>query len=364
MLKEQAAAFIRQFMEETASSGSADARIQAIHADIDATGTYTHTPAELTFGARLAWREADRCIGRLFWQQLTVFDERETTSPEAVHRALSKHLTYAANGGRIRPAVTIFPPAGPQGDAPVRIQNHQLLRYAGWKDGTGDPASIEITAEAEKAGWQADQQPFALLPLLLDTPRGRHCFSWQPEVVQEVSIRHPQYDFSSLNLRWYTVPAVSDMELVIGGIVYPAAPFNGWYMGTEIGARNFADQGRYNQLPAVADLLGLDRQRHASLWKDEALVELNKAVLFSFQEDRVSIVDHHTAALQFDLFQTKEAEAGRRVNGEWSWLIPPLSPAATSVFHQSFEQRTSAAAFRWPETHGVTVCPFTGERRS
>ncbi len=29
--------------------------------------------------------------------------------------------------------------------------------------------------------------------------------------------------------------------LGIGGIVYPTAPFNGWYMVTEIGVRNFID---------------------------------------------------------------------------------------------------------------------------
>jgi nitric-oxide synthase len=36
------------------------------------------------------------------------------------------------------------------------------------------------------------------------------------------------------------------MDLKIGGIVYPTAPFNGWYMVTEIGVRNFIDDYRYN----------------------------------------------------------------------------------------------------------------------
>ena len=34
----------------------------------------------------------------------------------------------------------------------------------------------------------------------------------------------------------------------IGGIIYPTAPFNGWYMVTEIGVRNFIDTYRYNLL--------------------------------------------------------------------------------------------------------------------
>lgn len=50
-----------------------------------------------------------------------------------------------------------------------------------------------------------------------------------------------------------------------GGIRYSAAPFNGWYMGTEIGARNHVDDNRYNVLPAVAQALGIDTQREDSV---------------------------------------------------------------------------------------------------
>jgi nitric oxide synthase oxygenase domain/subunit len=31
-----------------------------------------------------------------------------------------------------------------------------------------------------------------------------------------------------------------------GGIQFPAAPFNGWYMGTEVGSRDLCDPQRYN----------------------------------------------------------------------------------------------------------------------
>ena len=55
-----------------------------------------------------------------------------------------------------------------------------------------------------------------------------------------------------------SVPAISNMRLSIGGVDYPLAPFSGWYMGTEIGARNFADAHRYNQIPVVAQRMGLD----------------------------------------------------------------------------------------------------------
>ncbi|MFP3514162.1 nitric oxide synthase oxygenase, partial [Peribacillus sp. SIMBA_075] len=83
-----------------------------------------------------------------------------------------------------------------------------------------------------------------------------------------------------------------------------------------------ADQQRYNMLPRVADLMGLDTSREATLWKDKALVELNVAVLHSFKEQGVSIVDHHTASQQFRRFEEREEKCGRAVTGDWMWLIP------------------------------------------
>lgn len=74
----------------------------------------------------------------------------------------------------------------------------------------------------------------------------------------------------------------------MGGLHFPAAPFNGWYMGTEIGACNFGDVQRYNLLSAVAELLGLDTRLDSTLWKDRALVELNVAVLHSFRVPSIS----------------------------------------------------------------------------
>jgi nitric-oxide synthase, bacterial len=67
-------------------------------------------------------------------------------------------------------------------------------------------------------------------PRLFDVPR---------DAVLEVPFSHPRYQwFADLGLRWHAVPAIANMCLEIGGICYPAAPFNGWYMGTEIGARS------------------------------------------------------------------------------------------------------------------------------
>ncbi|UOR13983.1 nitric oxide synthase oxygenase [Halobacillus amylolyticus] len=319
-----------------------DERLREVKEAIDLTGTYHHTYEELEYGAKVAWRNSNRCIGRLFWDGLKVFDQREVGEEEEIRDALFAHMDYATNRGKIRSTISIFKPK--RQDEEIRIWNHQLVRYAGYEEGNqiiGDPASVEFTKKCQELGWQGKGGSFDVLPLVIqinnDPPKW---FTIPKEKVLEVPLRHPEYEwFEYLGLKWYAVPFISDMCLEIGGLEYTAAPFNGWYMGTEIGARNLADDSRYNLLPPVGEGMGLDIRRHASLWKDRALVELNQAVLYSYKTDKVSIVDHHTAAQQFQLFQNKEAKCGREATGDWKWLVPPMSPASTDIFHQSFEDR-------------------------
>lgn len=64
--------------------------------------------------------------------------------------------------------------------------------------------------------------------------------------------------FADLNLRWYVLPAVSSMLFDVGGIEFPAAPFNGWYMSTEIGCRNLCDYKRYNMLEVRSGIWQLE----------------------------------------------------------------------------------------------------------
>jgi nitric-oxide synthase len=140
-----------------------------------------------------------------------------------------------------------------------------------------------------------------------------------------------------MGLRWYAVPVVSNMALEIGGIRYSAAPFNGWYMGTEIGARNLGDADRYNLLPELARRMGIYEKREASLWRDRALVELNRAVLFSFQKAGVRMVDHHTVADLHLQFEEQEKCAGRPVTGRWDWLVPPLSGSTSPLWNRAYD---------------------------
>ncbi|MFA1643150.1 nitric oxide synthase oxygenase [Chryseomicrobium imtechense] len=320
-----------------------EARRNEIETEIYTTGTYTLTREELEYGSKLAWRNSNKCIGRLFWQTMHVHDHRTLESEQEIFDALIYHIAFATNDGKIKPTISIFHPN-------VRIWNHQLLRYAGYeREGEiiGDPDSLEFTKVCEQLGWQGAGTRFDLLPLIVQVGnKSPQLFEIPSDVVLEVPITHPEHpEFSSLKLKWYAVPIISSMKLEIGGITFPAAPFNGWYMGTEIGARNLADEDRYNELPRVAELFDLNQKSASSLWKDRALVELNLAVLHSFKQQGVSIVDHHTAAVQFKQFEQQEMKNGRDVTGMWSWLIPPMSPAATHVFHKSYDNTTKSPNF-------------------
>ncbi|MFC7687998.1 nitric oxide synthase oxygenase [Ureibacillus sp. GCM10028918] len=329
----EAIEFLSLYKSETALS---DQWLRNRLDEIEQVKEFIPTTEELTFGARVAWRNSNRCIGRLFWNSLQVFDERHLETEEEIYEALLRHIEYATNGRKIRPTITVFKPNL------IRIWNYQLIRYAGYETENGivgDPDSIDLTKLCEELGWNGERTPFDVLPLVIQIGKNKPSLYEIPKkYVLEVAIRHPQYEeLSRLNLKWYAVPMVSNMKLSVGGIEFKAAPFNGWYMGTEIGARNFADVNRYNLLPTVAHVLGLDTKSNITLWKDRALVELNLAVLHSFKEDGVNIVDHHTAAQQFKLFEQQEEEAIRQVTGNWSWLIPPVSPATTHIFHKPID---------------------------
>lgn len=338
-LIEEASHFIMICYKELNKEQFIEERMKEIQAEVENTGTYEHTFEELVHGSRMAWRNSNRCIGRLFWSKMHILDAREVNDEEGVYNALIHHIKYATNDGKVKPTITIFKQY--QGEENnIRIYNHQLIRYAGYKTEMGvigDSHSTAFTDFCQELGWQGEGTNFDVLPLVFSVDGKEPVYKEIPKKeVKEVPIEHPEYPISSLGVKWYGVPMISDMRLEIGGISYTAAPFNGWYMGTEIGARNLADHDRYNLLPAVAEMMNLDTSRNGTLWKDKALVELNVAVLHSFKQQGVSIVDHHTAAQQFQQFEKQEAACGRVVTGNWVWLIPPLSPATTHIYHKPY----------------------------
>jgi len=179
---------------------------------------------------------------------------------------------------------------------------------------------------------------FDILPLLVQDAGARLTLHELPaDAVLEVAIGHPEFGwFAGLGLRWHAVPVISDMYLDIGGVRYPTAPFNGWYMCTEIGSRDLGDAGRYDQLPVIARHMGLSTASDRTLWKDKAMTELNLAVLHSFSAAGVTISDHHTESVRFLQHVEREERHGRACPADWTWIVPPAASSATPVFHRSY----------------------------
>lgn len=314
------------------------------------------TTEELAAACRIAWRNNSRCIGRLHWKSLHVRDRRDVHTAEGIFESLVEHVVLAQADGRIRPVMTVFAPAERGGRA-ARIWNHQLFGYAGYKsaDGEilGDPKNEPFTKLALELGWEApsERTAFDLLPWVIAGADQRpRVVEFPGNLAGQIPIRHPHLAwFVDLGLKWYAVPVLSDMCFHVASTDFRAAPFNGWYMGTEIAARNLADVRRYNMLPLIAERMGLDTSRPASLWKDRALLELNAAVLHSYEQDGVRMVDHHTASEEFVRFLSMEKAAGREVSARWDWIVPPMSPATTPVFHMSMKETPGNPEFRIQE---------------
>ncbi len=367
--KEEARAFLESFARETNVSRQAfDRRWSEVRQSLNKRGTYVHTGEELAFGAKLAWRNNSRCIGRLFWNSLEVRDRRSLNEPAEIFADLCSHADRAYGDGRIRSVISIYAPSQP--DRPsAYIESSQFSQYAGYlrPDGTflGDRRSAEVTRIASSLGWRSPSVPgrFDLLPLLIiDADGTTHRFDIPEGTTREVEISHPSEPaIARLGLRWYSVPIITNMILTIGGIDYPCAPFNGFYMCTEIASRNLSDRMRFNALPDVAQALGLCLDERPPLWIDTALTELNRAVLWSFDSAGVTIVDHHGASSQFIDFLAREGTAGRAVSADWSWIVPPQASSGCEVFHLGMRDlRMVPGFYRSRATDGQSLMPYLG----
>ncbi|MFM7267395.1 MAG: nitric oxide synthase oxygenase [Cyanobium sp.] len=347
---QEARAFLHCYRREQHPHLDLPARLAEVEAELSARGQWHPSPAELGFGSCLAWRQAERCVGRLYWQGLELFDRRDLHRAEPMAEAIFEHLRYAFNHGDLRPAISVFDPGEPGRPGP-RIWNPQLLRYAGYRGPSGrqvgDPAQNALTARIRQLGWQPQGGDFELLPLVIETPeQGPQLFALPPDCRREVTILHPRHPWlEAMGLRWMAVPAVSDMALDLGGNLFRMAPFNGWYLNTEIAARNFSDTNRYNLLPRIAEALGLDLTDERGLWRDHAQLLLAEAVLYSFDQAGVKISDHHTIGHEFLEFCRAEQSQGREPQAEWSWVVPPMAGSLNVLYQEPFSNQAFKPAF-------------------
>ncbi|MDQ2749258.1 MAG: nitric oxide synthase oxygenase [Actinomycetota bacterium] len=341
---DEARSWLELYFAETNPRGDLEQRWRAITADLARSGTYVHTFGELEWGARVAWRQSVRCIGRARWQSLVVRDARTAATIDEIAAELTKHLQFATNAGRIRSTITVFRQDGAAGPR-VRVANEQLIRYAGYADNEGrtlgDPRYVDFTALLASCGWQPPSPPsaFDVLPWLIETEHERPRVVPVPDAtVLEVPVTHPDLPwFSELCLRWHAVPVISNMRLRIGGINYSCAPFNGFYLVDEIATRNFGDVDRYDQLPEIATRMGLDTTSSANFWQLRAAVELNTAVLHSFRAAGVRIEEPVAESALFSEFAKREEAAGRRVYGDWSWINGHIGSTFGRSWHRYYD---------------------------
>ncbi|MFC6094836.1 nitric oxide synthase oxygenase [Saccharothrix lopnurensis] len=312
--------FLRMFHVAHPEAGPVGPRLSRVRDEVAGTGTYRHTPEELSYGARIALRDSGWCTSGVPWRRLKVRDLRGFRNAAAVAGGCVEHLRLAGNGGEIRPLITVFAPDGPTAPGPC-IWNEQLIRYAGYPDGPdrrlGDRRYAAFTDTVRGMGWQPPEARgrFDVLPLVVETAHeGARLFTVPPDVVHEVRLEHPELPwFGRLGLRWHAVPVIANMRLSIGGVHYPAAPFNSWFVGSEIGARSLADEHAHGAAREVAEAMGLDTSTERSLWRDRAVVELNRAVLHSFDLAQVTITDHHAESLhRLSWLRSRQRPAGNR----------------------------------------------------
>ena len=190
--------------ERKVAAADAAARVKAIEAEIEATGTYVQTFDELEHGIRVAWRNAPKCGNRKHWEELQLLDLRACTTNAGMAAACVDHITKAVASGVTDCFLTAFRPHS--GDAAMRrgprVWNDQLLGWAGYKrpDGTilGDPRKAAFTEMIEKRfGWKGPangRTQFDILPLVvqIDPDEPPELFPMPASLAAPIAIWHPK----------------------------------------------------------------------------------------------------------------------------------------------------------------------------
>uniref|UniRef100_A0A8B9R6I7 Nitric oxide synthase n=1 Tax=Astyanax mexicanus TaxID=7994 RepID=A0A8B9R6I7_ASTMX len=307
--------FINQYYTSIKRCGSKAHvdRLEEVKKEIETSGTYQLKDTELIYGAKHAWRNAARCVGRIQWSKLQVFDARDCTTAHGMFNYICNHIKYATNKGNLRYALEQF----------IALDFMDLgafvLQAASYRQ---PPVGSVLQAICIQQGWKAPKGRFDVLPLLLQANgNDPELFEIPDDLVLEVNITHPKFPVKSSGLLMSLV-GVFFLRVVYRGY------FRRWHTckETEMIFRCLETE--------VATMMGLDTRKTSSLWKDQALVEINIAVLYSYQVSKVTIVDHHSATESFIKHMENEYRVRGGCPGDWVWIVPPMSGSITPVFHQ------------------------------
>jgi nitric oxide synthase oxygenase domain/subunit len=102
LILEEARTWFAQFYSETAgmstdSSNALNSRWSEVRKQIwDGELDYL-SREELEYGAKVAWRNSTRCVGRLVWASLVVRDLRHLNTPKQVFDALVDHIVLSTS---------------------------------------------------------------------------------------------------------------------------------------------------------------------------------------------------------------------------------------------------------------------------
>ncbi|CAF0842381.1 unnamed protein product [Adineta steineri] len=125
-------------------------RLEQVELEIEHTRSYVHTTDEIEYGGQLAWRNASRCINRLFWRGLRIIDHRDVKTNHDMFKEICNHIRFAYNKGTLQSSILVF-------SSRARMWSTQYLRYACYEqpNGTllGDPANRHLTKAAMQLGW-------------------------------------------------------------------------------------------------------------------------------------------------------------------------------------------------------------------
>mmetsp|Transcript_3234 Transcript_3234/g.7163 ORF Transcript_3234/g.7163 Transcript_3234/m.7163 type:complete len:1592 (+) Transcript_3234:138-4913(+) len=311
-----------------------------IENEVRTKGTYTHTEEEIVHGARVAWRNTAKCVGRIAWNTLMVRDRRHVSNLNQIFAECLEHQRLATADGSLKSVMTVFAPRQPGTRMGTRFWIPQLVRFASYEieDGSliGDRANKAYTDECIELGWKPPEPrtEFDVLPVVIeDTVSGLVQMFVLPKEYHKVTmIEHPKYpDFAKLGLRWCVVPTVTCFTMKLGGLEYGCCPFNGWFMETEI-TRDLLEAGRMDKQAAIAKAIGVEEDED-DFWRERVAIETNKAVMHSFRRDKHSIVDHVTAQNQFLAHDAREKREGRECPAQWSWVVPAIGGSTLPIWH-------------------------------